>query len=212
MIVLFTDPEGPRSSPLGSSHPSHPVTLVPVPSRPGRVAPIDPLQPGRSPTVSSLSTLDRWEAHTPGRGGDGSRRYRDHEKDIDLERGVSMEGDIRTSRFGHWRAATKRFGGNKPRRNSFTSGFHPLGRRKATTFHWEKQGNRNLPGKTMEGTKICCIGAGYVGGPTMAAIAYKCPEIKVTVVDINKTRIDAWNRCVRKKSSTREMASNRRPN
>ncbi len=40
---------------------------------------------------------------------------------------------------------------------------------------------------------ICCIGAGYVGGPTMAVIAQKCPEIKVTVVDINKTRIDAWN-------------------
>mgnify|MGYP006277100101 FL=1 len=40
---------------------------------------------------------------------------------------------------------------------------------------------------------ICCIGAGYVGGPTMAVIAKKCPEIKVTVVDINKERIDAWN-------------------
>jgi len=41
--------------------------------------------------------------------------------------------------------------------------------------------------------KICCIGAGYVGGPTMAVIAQKCPHIKVTVVDINKSRIDAWN-------------------
>ncbi|MDD3645737.1 MAG: UDP-glucose 6-dehydrogenase [Bacteroidales bacterium] len=40
---------------------------------------------------------------------------------------------------------------------------------------------------------ICCIGAGYVGGPTMAVIAQKCPHIKVTVVDINKDRIDAWN-------------------
>ena len=40
---------------------------------------------------------------------------------------------------------------------------------------------------------ICCIGAGYVGGPTMAVIAQKCPEIKVTVVDISQTRIDAWN-------------------
>ena len=40
---------------------------------------------------------------------------------------------------------------------------------------------------------ICCIGAGYVGGPTMAVIALKCPEIKVTVVDVNKKRIDAWN-------------------
>jgi len=41
--------------------------------------------------------------------------------------------------------------------------------------------------------KIVCIGAGYVGGPTMAMIAMKCPEITVTVVDINKARIDAWN-------------------
>jgi len=39
---------------------------------------------------------------------------------------------------------------------------------------------------------ICCIGAGYVGGPTMAVIAQKCPEIKVTVVDINPERIAAW--------------------
>ena len=42
-------------------------------------------------------------------------------------------------------------------------------------------------------TKICCIGAGYVGGPTMSVIAKQCPEIKVTVVDINKNRIDQWN-------------------
>jgi len=41
--------------------------------------------------------------------------------------------------------------------------------------------------------KILCIGAGYVGGPTMAMIARKCPDCKVTVVDINKARIDAWN-------------------
>lgn len=40
---------------------------------------------------------------------------------------------------------------------------------------------------------ICCIGAGYVGGPTMAVIAQKCPEINVTVVDINEARIKAWN-------------------
>jgi len=40
---------------------------------------------------------------------------------------------------------------------------------------------------------ICCIGAGYVGGPTMSVIAQKCPDIKVTVVDINKDRIAAWN-------------------
>ena len=41
--------------------------------------------------------------------------------------------------------------------------------------------------------KICCIGAGYVGGPTMAMIAHKCPDIQVAVVDINNERIDAWN-------------------
>lgn len=40
---------------------------------------------------------------------------------------------------------------------------------------------------------ILCIGAGYVGGPSMAMIAYKCPDLRVTVVDINSERIDAWN-------------------
>ncbi|KAB1201291.1 UDP-glucose 6-dehydrogenase 2 [Morella rubra] len=41
--------------------------------------------------------------------------------------------------------------------------------------------------------KICCIGAGYVGGPTMAVIALKCPSIEVAVVDISVPRITAWN-------------------
>ena len=41
--------------------------------------------------------------------------------------------------------------------------------------------------------RICCIGAGYVGGPTMAVIADRCPEVQVQVVDINQARIDAWN-------------------
>ena len=41
--------------------------------------------------------------------------------------------------------------------------------------------------------KICCIGAGYVGGPTCAIIAHKCPEITVTVVDISQQKIDQWN-------------------
>ncbi len=40
---------------------------------------------------------------------------------------------------------------------------------------------------------ICCIGAGYVGGPTMAVIADKCPHIEVNVVDINEKRISQWN-------------------
>ena len=41
--------------------------------------------------------------------------------------------------------------------------------------------------------RILCIGAGYVGGPTMAMIAFKCPGCRVTVVDINPERIAAWN-------------------
>ncbi|KAK9116540.1 hypothetical protein Sjap_015487 [Stephania japonica] len=41
--------------------------------------------------------------------------------------------------------------------------------------------------------KICCIGAGYVGGPTMAVIALKCPSVEVVVVDISVSRIAAWN-------------------
>ncbi len=40
---------------------------------------------------------------------------------------------------------------------------------------------------------ICCIGAGYVGGPTMAVIADKCKDLKVIVVDLNKDKIDSWN-------------------
>lgn len=40
---------------------------------------------------------------------------------------------------------------------------------------------------------ICCIGAGYVGGPTMAVIASKCPNIKINVVDLNEERIARWN-------------------
>jgi UDPglucose 6-dehydrogenase len=41
--------------------------------------------------------------------------------------------------------------------------------------------------------KIVCIGAGYVGGPTMAVIADRCPDIEVTVIDQNEARITAWN-------------------
>lgn len=42
------------------------------------------------------------------------------------------------------------------------------------------------------GKKVFCIGAGYVGGPTMAVIAKECPDIKVTVGDISEQRIQAW--------------------
>lgn len=41
--------------------------------------------------------------------------------------------------------------------------------------------------------KICCIGAGYVGTPTMSVIASKCPDIQITVVDVNERKINAWN-------------------
>ncbi|XP_048243568.1 UDP-glucose 6-dehydrogenase-like isoform X1 [Haliotis rufescens] len=41
--------------------------------------------------------------------------------------------------------------------------------------------------------KICCIGAGYVGGPSCAVIAYKCPHLDVEVVDLSQERIDQWN-------------------
>ena len=40
---------------------------------------------------------------------------------------------------------------------------------------------------------ICCIVAGYVGGPTMSVIADKCPHLDIHVVDINEQRIKAWN-------------------
>lgn len=40
---------------------------------------------------------------------------------------------------------------------------------------------------------ICCLGAGYVGGPTCSVIALKCPDITVTVVDLSKERIAQWN-------------------
>ena len=45
----------------------------------------------------------------------------------------------------------------------------------------------------MQIKNICCIGAGYVGGPTMAVIAKNCPDITVTVLDVNEERIKKWN-------------------
>ncbi|WGK64733.1 nucleotide sugar dehydrogenase [Croceiramulus getboli] len=45
----------------------------------------------------------------------------------------------------------------------------------------------------MQVKNICCIGAGYVGGPTMSVIAQRCPNIIVNIVDINEERIEAWN-------------------
>jgi len=48
-----------------------------------------------------------------------------------------------------------------------------------------------MPGKKFE-KNILCIGAGYVGGPTMAMMAAKCPKYKITVVDISIEKIKAW--------------------
>lgn len=45
----------------------------------------------------------------------------------------------------------------------------------------------------VEVRKICCVGAGYVGGPTCSVIADKCPDLQVTVVDMNAERIKQWN-------------------
>jgi len=45
----------------------------------------------------------------------------------------------------------------------------------------------------MKINKICCIGAGYVGGPTMSVVAKQCPNIQITIVDVNEARINAWN-------------------
>lgn len=42
-------------------------------------------------------------------------------------------------------------------------------------------------------SKICCIGGGYVGGPTCSVMALMCPDIKITVVDVSKERIAQWN-------------------
>lgn len=41
--------------------------------------------------------------------------------------------------------------------------------------------------------KVCCIGAGYVGGPTCAVMALKCPDISITLVDKSAERIAQWN-------------------
>ena len=46
--------------------------------------------------------------------------------------------------------------------------------------------------KPIKVKKITCIGAGYVGGPTMAVIADNCPEIIITIVDVNENRINGW--------------------
>jgi len=64
----------------------------------------------------------------------------------------------------------------------------------AVKLIWQADSPSNCPFVFLETSlimKICCIGAGYVGGPTMAMIAKQCPEIPVHVVDLNQERIDA---------------------
>lgn len=51
--------------------------------------------------------------------------------------------------------------------------------------------NGDLPHQHI--SKICCMGAGYVGGPTCSVIAAMCPSIQVNVVDMNEERIRQWN-------------------
>jgi len=52
---------------------------------------------------------------------------------------------------------------------------------------------KKIEKKRAKAKNICCIGAGYVGGPTMAVIADNCPEINITIVDKNVERINLWN-------------------
>ena len=59
--------------------------------------------------------------------------------------------------------------------------------------------------------KICCLGAGYVGGPTMAVMALKCPDIKVTVTDLNERRIAACCRTGLRRGSNIRTAGSRTP-
>lgn len=57
--------------------------------------------------------------------------------------------------------------------------------------HAQEQSRACLFDKEID--SICCIGAGYVGGPSSSVIAYKCPHIQVSVVDLSQERINAWN-------------------
>ena len=71
----------------------------------------------------------------------------------------------------------------------------PCGRLRASPQHAfvvRVPGTMSVP-QYPDPPKICCLGAGYVGGPTMSVIAKMCPDIKVTVCDLNERRIAAWN-------------------
>lgn len=69
----------------------------------------------------------------------------------------------------------------------------PLATALNEAFPSAAQGDQDTLATSLQIRSICCIGAGYVGGPTMAVIADRCPHIQVTVVDLNTERIAAWN-------------------
>lgn len=56
-----------------------------------------------------------------------------------------------------------------------------------------REDNENSSSMGPSTLEICCIGAGFVGGPHMAMLAYKCPDITVSVVDVDSERVAAWN-------------------
>jgi hypothetical protein len=58
--------------------------------------------------------------------------------------------------------------------------------------HYDAQSS-NGEARLSRAKNILCIGAGYVGGPTMAVIADRCPDVTITVTDVNGERINAWN-------------------
>ncbi len=66
--------------------------------------------------------------------------------------------------------------------------------------------------KLMKIKNICCIGAGYVGGPTMSVIADKCPDIEIDVVDLNeeRPRPRKERRKTRKKTSSRKKSKKKK--
>jgi hypothetical protein len=69
----------------------------------------------------------------------------------------------------------------------------PLAPTSTTTLPLQLSISATMSDQRVWKEQICCIGAGYVGGPTMAVIAKHCPDIRVAVVDIDERRINAWN-------------------
>ena len=57
----------------------------------------------------------------------------------------------------------------------------------------EQSNGNGSEGTNNRVSKVCCIGAGYVGGPTCSVMAMMCPDVQFTVVDISEERISQWN-------------------